>query len=210
MLVRRRLDATTQVHAVAEPGTRAAAAHRFSRRGRNAAYQPTTGDYFLFARGEGGNEVFRIYRQDVATKAVTPLTPEGVRVGGDRLESRGRPHRLFDAADRSQQSRPHGAHDDSRHGSARSPEPTARSPTWKAEAGTNFAFSEDGEQDRVHRVHLREREPHLGDGSRDGAAAARHTRAQGRARRLPTRRASRGTASRSSPSATAEASTGGW
>src|SRR6185436_2705589 len=44
----------------------------------SAAYQPTTGDYFVFARAEGGNEVFRIYRQDIATKAVTPLTPAGV------------------------------------------------------------------------------------------------------------------------------------
>jgi len=82
ILVRRRLAATTQVHAVAAPGTAPRPLTDFPDAVGSAAYQPTTGDYFVFARGEGGNEVFRIYRQDVATKAVTPLTPAGVRVGG--------------------------------------------------------------------------------------------------------------------------------
>jgi dipeptidyl aminopeptidase/acylaminoacyl peptidase len=92
MLVRRRLNATNQVHVVAEPGTAPRPLTDFPDAVGNAAYQPTTGDYFLFARGEGGNEVFRIYREDVATKAVTPLSPEGVRAAppvwnrkGDRI-----------------------------------------------------------------------------------------------------------------------------
>ena len=82
ILVRRRLDATTQVHAVTVPGSAPRPLTDFPDAVGYAAYQPTKGDYFIFARGEGGNEVFRIYRQDIATKAVTPLTPADVRVGG--------------------------------------------------------------------------------------------------------------------------------
>jgi Tol biopolymer transport system component len=92
ILVRRRLDATPQVHAVAAPGSAPRPLTDFPDAVGSAAYQPTTGDYFVFARAAGGNEVFRIYRQDVATQAVTPLTPAGVRVGaiawnraGDRI-----------------------------------------------------------------------------------------------------------------------------
>lgn len=92
MLVRRRLNATNQVHVVAEPGAAPQPLTDFPDAVGNAAYQPTTGDYFLFARGEGGNEVFRIHREDVRTKAVSPLSPEGVRAGalawnrkGDRI-----------------------------------------------------------------------------------------------------------------------------
>jgi len=82
ILVRRRLDATPQVHAVAVPGTAPRPLTDFPDAVGGAAYQPTRGDYFVFARGEGGNEVYRLYRQDVATQAVAPLTPAGVRVGG--------------------------------------------------------------------------------------------------------------------------------
>jgi dipeptidyl aminopeptidase/acylaminoacyl peptidase len=82
ILVRRRLDATTQVHAVAGPGNAPRPLTDFSDAVGYAAYQPTTGHYFVFARGEGGNEVFRLYRHDIATQAVTPLTPGGVRVAG--------------------------------------------------------------------------------------------------------------------------------
>jgi protease II len=79
VLVRRRLNATTQVHLVTEPGAAPQPLTDFSDAVGNAAYQPTSGSYFLFARASGGDEVFRIYRQDIATKAVTPLSPEGVR-----------------------------------------------------------------------------------------------------------------------------------
>jgi len=92
MLVRRRLDATTQVHVVTEPGAAPRPLTDFPDAVSSAVYQPATGEYFLFTRAEGGNEVFRIYREDVATRAVTPLSPEGVRAGapvwnrkGDRI-----------------------------------------------------------------------------------------------------------------------------
>ena len=55
ILVRRRLDATTQVHAVAAPGSAPRPLTDFPDAVWGASYQPTTGDYFLFARAEGGN-----------------------------------------------------------------------------------------------------------------------------------------------------------
>src|SRR6476661_1485591 len=81
ILVRRRLHATSQVHAVAVPGTAPRPLTDFPDAVGSAAYQPTRGDYFIFSRAEGGDEVYRIYRQELATQAVTPLTRAGVRVG---------------------------------------------------------------------------------------------------------------------------------
>ena len=92
MLIRRRLYATNQIHLVAEPGAKPQPVTDFSDAVTNASYQPTTGRYFLFGRGEGGNEVFRIYRYDLESKEVTPISPEGERASslawtrkGDRV-----------------------------------------------------------------------------------------------------------------------------
>jgi hypothetical protein len=71
MLIRRRLTATNQVHLVTEPGVNPQPLTDYPDTVALASYQPVTGAYFLFARAEGGNEVFRIFRQDVASKAVT-------------------------------------------------------------------------------------------------------------------------------------------
>ena len=79
MLVGRRLNATSQVHWVGEPGAIPTPLTDFPDAVSNASFQPTTGAYFLFARGEGGNEVFRLHRYDPATRAVTPISPEGER-----------------------------------------------------------------------------------------------------------------------------------
>jgi dipeptidyl aminopeptidase/acylaminoacyl peptidase len=92
MLVRRRLNATNQAHVVAEPGVTPVPLTDFPDAVGYASYEPSKGEYFVFTRAEGGNEVFRLYREDVASRAVTPLSPEGERVSdvawtrkGDRL-----------------------------------------------------------------------------------------------------------------------------
>jgi dipeptidyl aminopeptidase/acylaminoacyl peptidase len=92
MLVRRRLNATNQVHFVSEPGVNPQPMTDFPDAVTGATYQPTTGHYFLFSRGEGGNEVYRIHRYDPATREVTALGPEGERASspawtrkGDRI-----------------------------------------------------------------------------------------------------------------------------
>jgi dipeptidyl aminopeptidase/acylaminoacyl peptidase len=92
MLVRRRLAATNQVHLVQEPGVNPQPVTDYPDAVSSATFQPVTGEYFLFQRAEGGNEVYRIFRKDVATQAVTALSPEGERADslswsrkGDRI-----------------------------------------------------------------------------------------------------------------------------
>ena len=92
MLVRQRLDATHQVHLVTEPGTTPQPLTDFPNAVGSASFQPTRGDYFIFPIGEGGDEAFRLNRFDIATRTVTPLSPEGERSGdvawnrkGDRV-----------------------------------------------------------------------------------------------------------------------------
>ena len=92
VLVRRRLEATNQAHVVAEPGVAPVPVTDFPDAVPYAAYEPSKGESLVFTRAEGGNEVFRLYREDLATRAATPLSPEGERVSdvawsrkGDRL-----------------------------------------------------------------------------------------------------------------------------
>jgi dipeptidyl aminopeptidase/acylaminoacyl peptidase len=80
MLIRRRLTATNQVHLVSEPGVNPQPLTDYPDSISGASFHPGKGEFFIFARAEGGNEVYRIYRQDIATREVTPLTPEGERV----------------------------------------------------------------------------------------------------------------------------------
>jgi dipeptidyl aminopeptidase/acylaminoacyl peptidase len=82
--VRRRLAATNQVHRVAAPGLAPVALTDLPDAIASASYQPTHGDYFVFSVGEGGNEVYRLHRFDVASGVVTPLSPPGERalIGG--------------------------------------------------------------------------------------------------------------------------------
>ena len=92
ILVRRRLKATNQIHRVVEPGETPEPLTDFEDAVNGAAYEPTKGDYFVFSRGHGGNEVFRIFRYDIATREATALSPEDERAfwwsfsrKGDRL-----------------------------------------------------------------------------------------------------------------------------
>ncbi len=92
ILVRRRLEATNQAHVVAEPGVPPQPVTDFPDAVPYASYEPSKGEYLVFTRAQGGNEVFGLYREDLATRAVTPVSPEGERVSdvawtrkGDRL-----------------------------------------------------------------------------------------------------------------------------
>jgi dipeptidyl aminopeptidase/acylaminoacyl peptidase len=92
MLVRRRLDATNQVHRVVEPGIAPKPLTDLPDAVFAASYQPTHGRYFIFLMGQGGDEVYRIHRYDFATQAVVPVSPAGERAAsftwaraGDRI-----------------------------------------------------------------------------------------------------------------------------
>jgi dipeptidyl aminopeptidase/acylaminoacyl peptidase len=65
---------------VSEPGAAAVPVTDFDEPVRYAAYSPGTGDAFVFTRAEGGNEVYRLYLEDLATGAVTAVSREGERV----------------------------------------------------------------------------------------------------------------------------------
>ncbi len=80
ILIRRRLTGTNQVHLVTQPGAAPMPLTDYPDAVNGASFQPRAGKYFLFAKAEGGNEVFRGFRYDFATKAVTPVTPEAERV----------------------------------------------------------------------------------------------------------------------------------
>ncbi len=85
ILIRRRLTTTNQVHVVSEPGAPPVPLTDYPDAVAGAGFQPKAGKYFVFAKAEGGNEVFRGFRQDVATKQATPFTPEGERVSDLRF-----------------------------------------------------------------------------------------------------------------------------
>ena len=85
ILIRRRLTATNQVHVVSEPGAPPVPITDFPDVVQGAAWQPKTGGYIVFGKAEGGNEVFRGFRLDPASKAVTPFTAEGERMSDYRF-----------------------------------------------------------------------------------------------------------------------------
>jgi dipeptidyl aminopeptidase/acylaminoacyl peptidase len=79
MLVSRRLTATSQVHRVPSPGAPPEPLTDLPDAVAGASFQPATGSYFVFARAEGGNEVYRYHRFDLDSKSITPFSPEGER-----------------------------------------------------------------------------------------------------------------------------------
>jgi dipeptidyl aminopeptidase/acylaminoacyl peptidase len=89
LFVRQRLRDTSQVHRVAEPGMAPEPLTDLADAIQGAEFPPGNADYFLFTQGRGGNEVHRIYRFDLATKAVTPLSPENERAGAPHFDRKG-------------------------------------------------------------------------------------------------------------------------
>jgi dipeptidyl aminopeptidase/acylaminoacyl peptidase len=74
MLISTRFGDTTQIHRVRMPGGAREQLTFFSERVLGASYQPKEGDYFVFAKDIGGNELYQVYRYDMATATVTLLT----------------------------------------------------------------------------------------------------------------------------------------
>ena len=77
MLVATRFANSNQVHRVSAPGGSRYQLTFFNEPVNNAAFEPTTGQYFLFTKDVGGNEFGQIYRQDIATGESTLLTDGG-------------------------------------------------------------------------------------------------------------------------------------
>ncbi len=76
MLIATRFADTVQVHLVKMPGGARRQMTFYPDRVFGASFQPTRGDFFLFAKDVGGGEFYQIYRYDMASGAVT-LTTDG-------------------------------------------------------------------------------------------------------------------------------------
>jgi len=96
MLVSRRHKNTTQIYRLPKPGAALELLTDYPEPVRSASYQPTRGDYFLFGKDSGGNEVFRLYRQTADKKGpsqtATAISPDQKRIqslawstSGDRV-----------------------------------------------------------------------------------------------------------------------------
>jgi dipeptidyl aminopeptidase/acylaminoacyl peptidase len=82
MLITTRFADTAQVHQVRMPGGDRRQLTFFPDRVSGASYQPTKGDYFVFAKDTGGNEFSQIYRYDLPAGTITLLTDGKSQNGG--------------------------------------------------------------------------------------------------------------------------------
>jgi dipeptidyl aminopeptidase/acylaminoacyl peptidase len=89
MLISTRFGDTAQVHQVAFPGGARTQLTFFPDSVGGALYQPTQGNYLIFAKGSGGNERYQTYRYDFATGKVTLLTDGKSRNSLGRWSSAG-------------------------------------------------------------------------------------------------------------------------
>jgi len=97
ILVRRRHGDTGQVHLVRAPGATPEPLTAFEDPVAHAEWQPVKGDYFVFTRARGGDEMYRLYRHGPGAEDV-PISPAGERVGSFAWSPRG--DRLVFAAQR--------------------------------------------------------------------------------------------------------------
>lgn len=93
MLISRRHQNTTQIYRLTAPGAAPELLTDYPEPVRRAGYQPTRGDYALFAKDSGGNEVFRLYRAALAGKPgldhVHAISPDDRRVQDLAWSTRG-------------------------------------------------------------------------------------------------------------------------
>ena len=92
LLIRTRLNNTLQLHLVSSPGTKPVPLTDFPDAVSGASFQPKKGEYILFEKANGGDEVFQIFRLDLATKTVTAISDPKLRASapswnrqGDRI-----------------------------------------------------------------------------------------------------------------------------
>ena len=89
MLITTRFGDTAQVHLLKMPGGDRRQMTFYPDRVLAASFQPTRGDYFLFAKDVGGGEFFQIYRYDMASGDTALLTDGKSRNGGVVFSRRG-------------------------------------------------------------------------------------------------------------------------
>ncbi len=83
MLVSKRVGNVGQVHLLSGPLGTPKQLTNFPDPVGGGSWQPKKGEYFVFSKATGGNEVSQLFRYDVTTGAVTPLTMDPKkRIGG--------------------------------------------------------------------------------------------------------------------------------
>ena len=89
LLIRTRLSNTLQLHLVSGPGMKPVPLTDFPDAVSGASFQPTKGDYLLFEKASGGDEVFQIFRLDLATKTVTAISDPKLRASAPSWNKKG-------------------------------------------------------------------------------------------------------------------------
>ena len=92
VLMRTRLNNTLQLHLVSSPGMKPVPLTDFPDAVSGDSFEPKNGAYILFEKANGGDEVFQIFRLDLASKSVTPISDPKERASapswnrqGDRI-----------------------------------------------------------------------------------------------------------------------------
>ncbi len=89
LLVRSRLNNTQQLHLVSTPGMKPVPITDFADAVSGASFQPKKGEYILFEKASGGDEVFQIYRLDLASKMVTAISDAKERASAPSWNRKG-------------------------------------------------------------------------------------------------------------------------
>jgi dipeptidyl aminopeptidase/acylaminoacyl peptidase len=82
MLIALRAGNSNQTHSLDAPMAKPKQLTTYAEPVTGASYQPTQGNYFVFAKDAGGNEVHQFYRNDLTGGKTTQLTDEKLRNGG--------------------------------------------------------------------------------------------------------------------------------
>ena len=83
ILVGKRAGNVTQVHLLTAPLGELKQLTDFPDPVSSGSWQPTTGNYFVFFKATGGNEISQLYRYDAASGEITRLTTnDKMRIGG--------------------------------------------------------------------------------------------------------------------------------
>jgi dipeptidyl aminopeptidase/acylaminoacyl peptidase len=89
LLIRTRLNNTLQLHLVSSPGTKPVPITDFPDAVSGASFQPRKGEYILFEKASGGDEVYQIFRLDLATKSVTAISDPKLRASAPSWNKQG-------------------------------------------------------------------------------------------------------------------------
>ena len=89
LMIRTRLNNTLQLHLVSGPGIKPVSITDFPDAVSGASFQPKKGEYILFEKADGGDEVYQIFRLDLATKAVTAITDSKERASAPSWSRKG-------------------------------------------------------------------------------------------------------------------------